>query len=162
MLPTDCVMSMSVQLLAEKAREQPKPDVAPMSALSADAPAPAAAAVAAASAAPAAAAAAAMQPHAEGIQQSPAVLAPAAQQDLSTAWKLEKMEAQVWLLCMLCFGPSQLLMAWIDISCLTVLAAMSGTSQLAKQCPCLWLSWIFPFFQLNREAVGILQAWCDK
>ena len=91
---THRVISTSVQLLAEKAREQPKPEAAPVSAPPADGPAPAAAAV---------------QPHAEGSQQSPAVLAPAAQLDPSTAWKLEKMEAQVCILCMLCFAPSQLL-----------------------------------------------------
>lgn len=88
-----------MQLLAEKAREQPEPEAAPVLAPAADGPA------AASGPAPASAAAAAVQPHGAGSQQGPAALAPAAQTDPSTAWKLEKMEAQVCILCTLCFAP---------------------------------------------------------
>ena len=87
MLPTHHVLFWPVQLLAEKAREQPAPAAAPVSALPAG-PAPAAAPAPAPAPAP-------LQPHGEASQQTNAVPAPAAMLDPSTAWKLEKMEAQV-------------------------------------------------------------------
>ena len=148
LLPTDYVISTSVQLLAEKAREQHKHEAAPVSAPLADGPAPAAAA-----------AATAVQSHAAGSQQGPAALAPAAQMDPSTAWKLERMEAQVCSLCTLCFAPSQLLIPWLDVLRLPVLAAMSGTYRLATRSPVCWLSLMCPPCQSVREtSVGILQA----
>lgn len=78
-----------MQLLAEKGKEQPAP-------------------VAAAVAAPAEPPRAAPQlPLAEASQQAHGVVAAAAQLDPSTAWKLEKMEAQVSVcLCFACFALS--------------------------------------------------------
>lgn len=109
-------MTWSVQLLAERAKEQPKPEAAPVSAPLAAGPAPARAA-------------AAVQSHAEGSQQSPAALIPAAQLDPSTAWKLEKMEAQVGILCMLGCCPLPGGVDWDGVLSLASLSPLTAETQ---------------------------------